>query len=127
MIFFINNCYEQLALPQPAGPQLLPPSLAEESDDEPPSLLAVDPLSEELLPDAEAELPEPLAEPEVSDFFPPSRKSVTYQPLPLRIKAVRLSSLTNGPCLQAGHSAGAGSLIFCITSCTAPQDLHSNS
>ena len=44
------------------------------------------------------------------------RKSVTYQPLPLRIKAVLLTILLIGPPWQTGHPAGAGSVIFCSIS-----------
>jgi len=44
------------------------------------------------------------------------RKSVTYQPLPLRIKAVLLTILLTGPPLHTGHPVGAGSVIFCSIS-----------
>jgi hypothetical protein len=58
----------------------------------------------EALSELEAELDELPDEPpdDPSDaplaaFLPPSRKSVTYQPFPFRIKPVRLSSFTSGP------------------------------
>jgi hypothetical protein len=81
-----------------------PPSFAEEDGVE----LVVLELSVELLEEALAELDvaldelddEPLGDPSeepLAAFFPPSRKSVTYQPLPFRIKPVRLSSFTRGP------------------------------
>jgi len=44
------------------------------------------------------------------------RKSVTYQPLPLRIKAVLLTILLIGPPWQTAHPVGAGSVIFCSIS-----------
>ncbi len=102
---------------------------------QPPALLAVsafgvDDVSEPELAgespvDEEELLPELLDEDD--DFLPPSRKSVTYQPPPLRMKPVRDMSLTRGPPWQDGHSVGCGSDSFCMTSWTSPQALHSNS
>ncbi len=57
-------------------------------------------------------------------FLLESLKSVTYQPLPFRIKPVLDMSLTIGPWLQDRHDSGAGSEIFCIISLTVPQDWH---
>ena len=78
-----------------------PPSFAEEGGVE----LVVLELSFGLLLLPGSELAEELVE-ELLDgpsavaldgFLPPSRKSVTYQPFPFRIKPVRLSSFTSGP------------------------------
>ena len=43
-------------------------------------------------------------------------KSVTYQPVPLRINAVLLTNLLIGPPWQTTQSVGAGSVIFCMIS-----------
>lgn len=112
-------------LPQPAGPQ---PGMAQ-----PPlafSALGEDDVSDpELAGESPADDEPVLLEPLDDDdgFLPPSRKSVTYQPPPLRMKPVRDMSLTRGPLWQEGHSVGCGSDSFCMTSWTSPQALHSNS
>ncbi len=54
-------------------------------------------------------------------------KSVSYQPVPLRIKFVRLTNFSSLLSPQLGQALGAGSDIFCKNSEIVPHFLHSYS
>jgi hypothetical protein len=112
MNYFIGLRNGRTQLSQPLGPQpgmaQLPPAFSavgDESDEDPGAESPAEdvPLESELLDEDDA-------------FLPPSRKSVTYQPPPLRINPVRDMSLTRGPPWHEGHSVGWGSDSFCMTS-----------
>ena len=61
-------------------------------------------------------------------FLPPlSRKSVTYQPVPLRWKAAAEMSLVTGAFSSHWHSVSFGSLNFWMVSNTLPHCWHSYS
>lgn len=54
-------------------------------------------------------------------FLPWSRKSVTYQPLPLSWKAGAVNCLRKASAPQAGHTVSGASENFWITSLAWPQ------
>ena len=56
--------------------------------------------------------------------FLPSRKSVTYQPLPFNWKPGAVNCLANVAAPQAGQTVNGSALIFCKTSLVCPQDEH---
>jgi len=56
--------------------------------------------------------------------LPPSRKSVTYQPLPFNWKPAAVTCFENVACKHDGQSVKSGSDIFCSTSLAKPQAEH---
>jgi len=83
--------------------------------------LLVSPAGDEL---AAPSVAAPVSVDDPDALLPPSRKSVTYQPLPLSWKPAAVTCLENASAWQDGQTVNSGSDIFRNTSLAKPQAAH---